>query len=162
MDGEQTFEIRRQRGRQGKEADGLGSGCTVDDDGIPAAGRMLGQNPQGQQLVETGDDGHLLGPDSIGSSPFQQRPQIFAHRRPGRIEELLGIDLLGGQVVGDLFGVSTNLLSDGISERMGGVCRQYERAATEIGHSQRSRRRDRGLAGSTFSCHEEYSHKRPP
>ena len=54
----------------------------VDDPRIPPVGDVLGDGPQGQQLVQPGNDRQLPRADALCPGPLEQILEVASDRRP--------------------------------------------------------------------------------
>ena len=155
MSGEHTVEVCPQRRGEGQETNGLGGRGAVDDHRIPLAQRVLGDGAQREQLVEARDHRQFLGADAVGARPFEQVLQVGPHRRPGAVEQLLRIDLLGAERRRDRCRIAPDRAPERIAEGVRSVRGHHQGSCTAVGGQQRGGRGHRRLAGPTLAGDEQ-------
>ena len=118
----------------------------VDDHHVPVALLDVAlELQQAEQLVAARRDGQLLGRDPVDALVDEQRAEPALHRRPVALELVLGLHLLGPQVVGDLRRLGADRRLQRLRERVGGVGGQHDRALPGGGAAARGGGRDGGL-----------------
>ena len=152
---QQLLDVGPQRRGQGQQAHGLGGGCAIDDHRVPPVGHVLGDGPQGEQLLQPGNHRQLLGMEAFGSCPLEQLLEVGTNRRPRSVEELLGVDLLRAERRRHARRTRAQPAPEDVAERVRAVRRHHQGARTTIGRAERRGSGNRRLAGAALAGHEQ-------
>ena len=103
MGREHLLQVPTERLGQGEQPERLGRRRAVHDDRVPLTTRgQVAHGEQGQNLLDPGQDGELLGRDRVDAAPSQDVDQVPLHVSPRDFEAMLRIDLHGPQAGIDL------------------------------------------------------------
>ncbi len=153
---EDPLHVPRQDVGQAQQADGLGRGRAVDHQGVPVA--RLGEGldvAEGEDLVEPGHDGQLLGLDGVDAGPVEHVDEPALDLVPGLLHAGLGVELEAAQALGDRCGGVPQLDAEAVGQRVGRIGRQHQGAVPGVGAGQRGGGGHRGLAHAALAGEQQ-------